>query len=123
MGDVLKFFVPGPLPGRNEQEAAARKHRMAAAALKKKWTNHVTLCCSGTGKTFNRVHVDFIWYQPNKRMDPDNVAGGGMKICFDGLQGAGVIPNDGWKNIESFSHTFQVNKESPGVAMVITEVK
>ena len=122
MSDILKFWIPGPLPGRNEQEAAARIHRMAAAALKKKWTNHVALYCSGAGKRFDRVFVDFVWYEPNRRRDPDNISGG-QKFCFDGLKDAGIIPNDGWRCVEGFSHDFAIDKESPGVAMVVREIK
>jgi hypothetical protein len=119
---ILKFWIPGPLPGRNEQEAAARGNKFAGASMKKKWTEHVARCCSGTGKYFKRVFVDFIWYEPNRRRDPDNISGG-QKFCFDGLKYAGLIPNDGWKNIEGFTHDFKINKESPGVAIVVKEVK
>ena len=119
---TLKFWIPGPLPGKNEQVASANKHRMAGARMKEYWTEHVSRCCGGTGKHFERIFVDFVWYEPNRRRDKQNISNDQV-YCFDSLQRAGVIPNDGWRNIEGFSHTFQVNKESPGVAMVVREIK
>ena len=55
--------------------------------------------------------VVFRWMIPNRRRDPDNIAGTGSKIYLDALQVAGVIPNDGWSEIASITHTFQIKRD------------
>ena len=116
----LKVFISGPLPGRNEQEAAARKHRQTAAKMKKEWTLHCERCFTGSGKHFQRVSVHFEWHEPNRRRDPDNISAA-QKFVLDGMVKAGVIPNDGWKNIKGLTHSWVLDKEWPGVHVLIEE--
>ncbi len=116
----IVFFIPGPLPGRNEQEAAARTNRYAAASMKKKWTQHCAHVFAGTGAHFDRIKVCFTWIAKDRRMDPDNVSCGGKKFIMDGLVMAGIIKNDGWKNVSGFTDHFHVDKRNPGVIVNIT---
>jgi hypothetical protein len=51
-------------------------------------------------------------------MDPDNIAAG-KKFLLDGLQAAGVISGDGWKQIASLEDRFVVDKENPGVEVLL----
>ena len=39
----------------------------------------------------------FRWFRKSRTFDPDNIAHA-KKYILDGLQAAGVLPNDGWKN-------------------------
>ena len=66
------------------------------------------------------VRVDYLWVEPHRRRDKDNVAAA-QKFVFDGLKAAGIIANDGWSQILRFEHDFAVNEEKPGVMVTITE--
>jgi Holliday junction resolvase RusA-like endonuclease len=41
---------------------------------------------------------------------------------FDGLVKAGIIKNDGWKEVISFTHRFEVDKHHPRLEVEIREV-
>ena len=116
---MIILEIPVRLPGRNEQEKASRINRYAGAAMKKKYTSIVAMCCTGIPEIKGRAWFKFIWYEPNKRRDPDNISAG-MKFIFDGLIAAGKMQNDGWANVAGFSHRFEVNKE-PKVVIEITK--
>jgi len=61
------------------------------------------------------VNIDFIWCEPDKRRDPDNIAAGGRKIILDALVYGGFMQGDGWGNVLGFSDSFRVNKDEKGV--------
>lgn len=65
--------------------------------------------------------VTITWYCKNKRKDKDNIMAG-QKFIFDGLQKAGVLSNDGWKQIGDVTHRFEVDKRNPRVEIVLQEV-
>ena len=126
----MKITIIGRLPGQNEIIDANRrvknlkhgKRYFAGASFKKQWTNYVANQC--LGKTVKEpVFIHYIWYEQNKRRDPDNFTSGGRKMINDGLQSAGVIKNDGWKNIKGFKDTWKVDKDNPRVELIIKEVK
>ena len=58
----------------------------------------------------------------DKRTDPDNIAAGGRKVILDGLVEGGILPDDGWGDVEGFSDTFAVDKENPRVEVEIADV-
>lgn len=68
-----------------------------------------------------RIDLDITWYCKNKRKDKDNIAAG-IKFILDGLVKAGTIENDGWKQVNNFSHSFKVDKDNPRVEVEIKEV-
>jgi Holliday junction resolvase RusA-like endonuclease len=72
--------------------------------------------------TENKVRIDYVWYEKNKKRDYDNISGFGRKVIQDALVENGVICNDGWKNISGFSDLFYVDKENPRIEVIITEI-
>jgi len=100
-----QFFVPGPLPGMNEMIAAAKSGRgkgNAYSRMKKDWTGQVVLAIRHARiKPMPYAMIEFEWHEENKRRNPDNIASG-KKFIIDGLVEAGVLENDGWKQIVSF---------------------
>lgn len=123
----FSFFIPGVLPGMNEIINAARGKKMAAARQKKVWTvrvgNYVDLKMHQTGfKGFpGSVFISYLWQEPNRRRDPGNIASS-QKFCEDGMVKAGLITGDGWKQIAGFQHKWVVDKDNPGVYVVVTSV-
>ena len=115
---VLRKRILGSLPARNEQEAAARGNRFAAATMKKRWTRYIALNFAHAPRVNVPVRMVCNWFCPNKRRDPDNIAAA-KKFILDGLQVAGVLKNDGWGQIVGFSDNFFVDKKDPGVEIVL----
>jgi Holliday junction resolvase RusA-like endonuclease len=113
-------FIPGPLPGRNEAEKAARTNRYQAAKLKFDWTLQCQCAMGGTGKKFDRVNVELIWVEANRRRDPDNIMGG-IKYVLDGIVKAGILKNDGWAQIASIENKFETGI-NPGVWVTLEPI-
>ena len=65
-----------------------------------------------------RNYYEFTWHLKNFRKDPDNIAAG-QKVIFDAMQKAGIIENDGHKQIAGFSHCFELDKHRPRVEIEI----
>lgn len=116
-----KIVIPGELPGMNEIIKASKAHFMAYSTMKKDNTETITWLASKVPK-MDKVFLDITWYCQNRRKDPDNIAGGGVKFIFDGLVEAGVIENDGWKQNKGWSNTFKVDRDNPRVEVNIKEV-
>ena len=112
----MKFTIQGELPDLNTYINAERGNRYAGASLKKKATEKVVLSIleSGCKERFNNISLAITYYCKNKRKDKDNIAFA-KKFILDGLQKAGTIENDGWKNIDFWNEGFQIDKENPRI--------
>lgn len=117
----IKFVIPGELPAMNEIIKASKSHYGAYAKLKKDYTALVMIHAKGLPEV-KKADFEITWYCKNKRKDPDNVAGGGTKILLDGLIKAGIIPNDGWNEVNSITHDFKVDKDNPRIEVEIREI-
>lgn len=80
-------------------------------ALKARWTRDIALIARrGTGTappapTVPAV-IEFVWYEPDRKRDPDGVAAGGAKLILDGLVAAGILAGDGSRNVRRLAHDF-----------------
>ena len=45
------------------------------------------------------------------------------KVFQDALQKCGVIKNDGWKEIDNFTHDFYVDKKNPRIEIFLEEIE
>jgi len=124
----VRFFVPGPLPGLNEVINSARGTKgrgslVAASSQKKTWTSFVSVIIRTSNQNFEMftvpVFVDMFWVEEHKRRDPDNIVSA-KKYIFDGMVQAGLIKNDGWKQIDGFRDRWTVNRIEPGVLVTVT---
>lgn len=68
------------------------------------------------------VYIHYSFYEPSARRDKDNVSGYFHKIFQDALVEAGVLKNDGWKDIIGFSDEFYVDQKNPRVEVYL-EIK
>ena len=95
--------------------------------MKKKATS---LCATYVKKAMNEgfklekqpTDFEFTWYLKNKRKDKDNVAFA-KKYIFDGMVDAGLIENDGWKQVGNWKEKFNVDKEFERVEIKVSEIK
>jgi hypothetical protein len=122
---MIRIFIPcidktKGLPGTNEMENWARSNRYGAAAKRKIWKKHVVNSIGKVPK-FNRVWLDITYYDPNRRRDPDNQAGA-KKYILDGIVAAGLISNDGHKQVAGWTERFRFDKDNPGVEVMVSEV-
>ena len=103
----------------NELVAANRANKFGANSMKQKADKVVeiyTRKAMREGVTIKQLPADFdfVWYVPNRRKDKDNISSA-VKFIFDGFVKAGLIENDGWKQVGDINHTFDIDKEEPRV--------
>jgi Holliday junction resolvase RusA-like endonuclease len=118
------YTIEGRISGANELISAINKHRYAGSKLKAQETKRCALwAMSGSVPKFTKpVKVHFMWFEPNKRRDLDNIRYG-AKFILDGLREAGKIPNDGWAWVVGMSDEWFVDKAYPRVEVTITELE
>ena len=109
------------LPTLNEYINAERSNRYAGAVMKKKAEATIALFIKNDRLKPVTVPVTLIynWRMKNRRCDKDNISFA-QKFIQDALVRCGILQNDGWNNIQGFSHDFEVNKQE-GVSVEILE--
>lgn len=119
-----KLTIPGPLPGLNEYIEAERGNKYKAATMKKQTERTVMVIAKSQlrgVKIEKPVRMIYTWYEPNRKRDKDNIAFA-KKFIQDALIKSGIITNDGWNEIESFTDKFRIDKKDPRVEIEIEEV-
>lgn len=121
--ESVKFTIPGRLPGLNDMTDAARRNRYESAKMKREYTDLVAWCAkSARLPRFDRVDLIITWYEPNQKRDKDNIMAG-QKFILDGLVMAGIIKNDGWKQIADVTHRFRVDQTNPRIEVELIEIR
>lgn len=114
-----ELFIPERLAGLNDLIGAINRNRFLGNQLKQRETNLVALYAKRLKPCEHPVFIDFQYYEPNAKRDPDNIAAA-KKFILDGLVVAGVLPNDTQKWIVGFSDRWYVS-EKIGVLITIRE--
>lgn len=115
----MEITIPGTFTTLNEYIAANNINRYESAKIKREETERVVLECynlRGVKPSKYPLKVTFHWYCPNRKSDPDNIAFA-KKFILDGLVEAGMLQNDGWKQIASLSDFFHIDKANPRVSV------
>lgn len=128
------FFIPGPLPGMNEIIDAAKTFRNIPSKnirrpynrlykyteFKEKWNTYIKARI-GKSEPMKKIWINFIWIEPDRKRDPDNIAAA-KKFILDGMILAGLIKNDGWNEIAGWIDRFHVTKQiQPGCLVLIQD--
>lgn len=116
------FVIPGEFTDLNTYVNAERSNRYGAAKIKADETERVAWEVKGRKPIKGRNFYRFTWYCKDKRKDPDGIVGMATKFILDGFIQAGLLENDGWKQIAGFNHSFKVDKENPRVEVVVLRV-
>jgi Holliday junction resolvase RusA-like endonuclease len=120
---TYRIILPGRLPGLNEVISANRAHWSKGAKQKKSLTECLAWHIKAQIKhPVGKATYHFKWVEKDKRRDKDNVASG-KKFFMDALQMAGIINNDGWKQVAGFADEFEVDAKNPRVEIEIIEVE
>lgn len=118
----LCFTIKGELTDLNAYIKALNSSRFTGNNIKQVETHRVAvearLASIGPVQNYP-VHITYHWYSKDRRMDVDNVAFA-KKFCNDGLVEAGVLENDGRKQVSGFSDKFYIDKHNPRVEVTIT---
>ena len=119
----MRITIPGRLPGLNEMIGAARQNRFGSAKQKQVNTELVAWWAKQAKiPKMQKASLAITWYEPNQKRDKDNIMAG-QKFIWDGLVMAGVLSNDGWKQIGDITHRFRIDKYNPRVEVELIEVK
>jgi hypothetical protein len=51
------------------------------------------------------AYFSFIWFEPNKKFNPDNIMSS-QKFILDALVTAKILKNDGWSEVLGLAHQF-----------------
>lgn len=113
----MKFVIPGKLPGLNDYTKANRGNKYGGNQMKKNAQQLISYFIPKK-PIHTPIRLIFHWYEPNKKRDKDNIAFA-KKFVLDALVNGGCIPNDGWKEIESFEDRFYVDKVNPRIEVEI----
>ena len=125
---IQTFIIPHELPTMNEMldaKATVFKGKRGASAytkMKKDADRQVAWLARAQLQpvTTYPVSLHIHWGRKNRRHDKDNIAAG-IKFLLDGLVFGGIIEGDGWKHIENWSNSFDVDKTEQQVIVTITE--
>lgn len=129
----ITYIFHGDFVDLNNYIKAERTNRFMGAKIKREETERVYWEATSQSMNINKFNVrlvpkaypfniDFIWYVPNLKKDPDNIAATGRKFILDGLVKAGVLKGDGMKYIKGFSDRFEVDRENIRVEVIISEI-
>ena len=116
---MIEIVLDGEFTTLNEYILAERGHYRKAAEIKKFETQRVRLETIGVLPVpleYYPLVVTFHWYRKNQKSDPDNVSFA-KKFILDGLQVAGIIKGDGWKEIAEFYDYFYAPSTNPHVTI------
>lgn len=114
------FIFPGEFTDLNTYIQVERGNRYAASNIKRTETSRVAMQLKGEQPINERVYMHYHWVLPNRRKDPSNVAFA-CKFIEDGFVEAGILANDGHKQIAGIFHTYGFDKDCPRV-VVTTEI-
>ena len=120
---IQKIELFSELPSLNEYSNAERTHRKKGATMKRRAERSLIteIHAARLKPVKDQVFLSYHWIMKDKRKDKDNIAFA-QKFVQDALVGAGILANDGWKEVEGFSHRFSVDKETPRLILKIEEV-
>lgn len=109
-GEEQTLIIDKALCTLNDYTNANRTNKYVGAKIKKNETLYCEICSRNQLKPVLSYPIDISiqWYQ-NGRKDPDNISFG-VKFILDGMVKAGIIENDGQKQIRNISHSFIKSK-------------
>lgn len=104
---IQTLTLIGQLPRMNKLAGDQRK--WAYANLKKQAEAYIGYEIKAQKlKPIDFAYFSFIWFEPNKKFNPDNISSS-QKFVFDALVTGGILKNDGWSEVLGLKHDFVCN--------------
>ena len=119
---IYRITIPGKLPGLNDIIDASRRNYYAGNKQKRDTQFLIKLCCRGLPELREPVKLEYVWFEPDRRRDWDNITAA-QKFVQDALVEAHKLRNDGWANICYIHHDVKVDRKNPRVELTITDSK
>lgn len=116
----MNMTIKGELTDLNTYVNAERTNKYKGAKIKK----NETYRCMAAFLPYRMREIELPidlkikWFCKNRKKDPDNISFG-QKFILDGMQKAGVIPNDGFAQINSIHHDYEIDKNNPRIEIEI----
>ena len=116
------FTISGRMTGANEYIRELNSDRNAGNRIKRRETDRAAWSARAAHMPtfFRPVQVSFLWVEPNRRRDLDNVAFA-KKFVLDGLVRAQVIANDTAACVTALHDRFAYDREHPRVEVTVTD--
>lgn len=106
------FYIPGRLPGLND----LMRNRHETSRLKKQHNPKIVARANACGwEPPAPSYWGYLFCEADRRRDPANIVGGGMKLIEDALQKHGLLRNDGWNHVLGYCVHWVVDNIDPGV--------
>ena len=121
---IQTFTIEDELTDLNTYINAERSNRFLAAKIKREETNRCAFYARKAQLepiTEYPIYIRYTWVIPDRRKDLDNIAFA-KKWVQDGLVQAGIIENDGQKQIAGFVDDFKINKDNPCVIVELSSI-
>jgi hypothetical protein len=114
------LWIPGVLPSRNDEIAAAKTHWSKYADPKKQWNANIGAFIERAGlKPVARARFVVEHFEQHDRRDPDNIYSV-CKIWMDALVAHGILEDDSQKFVSGIDfRPIVVDKENPGIRVTI----
>lgn len=118
----LVVWIPHRFPGENEILKARKSKFFQYTAMKARFTGivemHTMSAINRRNVRFDSVIVPFpavtlrlTYCEERTNRDPDNIAAA-KKFILDGLVKAGIIQNDGWKQVLGWQERFRKHRQA-----------
>lgn len=88
--------------------------------IKQDWSKKVCYLVKKQGfLAVESCYFNYLVVEHDKTRDPSNVFASAIKFIEDSLQLAGVIENDGWKQVLGIRSYIHLDRESPGAVLLV----
>lgn len=129
---TYKLIIDGTLPNLNDYLKAERQTFRKGGSFSTKGNelkkDTQELIIWSIRQQLRGVHITkpiilkYDFYEPNKKRDLDNISAFAHKTVQDSLVLAGIIDNDGWKNIIGYVDQFYCDPKKPRIEILLVEV-
>lgn len=119
----MRFTIKGRLPNLNDYIKECRGNKYSANKMKASVENGVIFAIRQAKLkpvTIYPVRLKITWYEENMKRDIDNITFA-TKFIQDAMVKAGILKNDGQKQINALEHEVVIDREKPRIEVEIIE--
>jgi Holliday junction resolvase RusA-like endonuclease len=121
-----KLIIEGRLKSLNDYILACRQSPFSGNHFKHEQQEKVKIAIGESDlKRIEEypLRVTFLFYEPNRKRDLDNISSWSHKCVMDTLVNEGIIENDGWKQIIGYQDYFYIDAENTRIEVILETVQ
>lgn len=116
---ILRFTVPGTLPGLNAYTRDNRGNKYRGNRTKREAEACITpFLPRPIANLRYPVTVSVVWHEPNRRRDVDNITFG-VKFLLDAMVRRGVLDGDGQRFVRRIRHEVACDPSAPRIEVTV----